>query len=75
MHGATQDCTWGGIECYSRWEPGSTGIVTPGVLLVQSFRSITCFGHAFYMNVALAVMADAGFLGLASVLEHAGHFR
>ena len=48
----------GGIECYSRWEPGRTGMATPGLLLAQSFKSITCFGHAFHMKGALAVMAD-----------------
>ena len=65
----------GGIECYSRWEPGSTGMAMPGFLPAQSFKSITCFGRAFHMKGALAVMADEGFLGLASDLEHAGHFR
>ena len=47
----------------------------PSVLLVQTFKNITCFGRAFHMKGALAVMADEGFLGLASVLEHSGHFR
>ena len=50
-------------------------MATPGVLLAQSFKSITCFGRAFHMKGAFAVMADDGSLGLASVLKHAGHFR
>ena len=66
----------GGIGCYSKWKPGSTGMETPGVLLAQSFKSIACFGRAFHMKGSLAVMADAVFFGeLASVLEHAGRFR
>ena len=27
----------GGIGCHSRWEPESTGMAIPGVLLAQSF--------------------------------------
>ena len=32
----------------------------PGVLLVQTFKRITCFGRAFHVNGVLAVMADGG---------------
>ena len=52
----------GGIGWYSRWKPGRTGMAMPGDLLTQSFKSITCFRHAFHMKGALAVMADE-FLG------------
>ena len=48
----------GGVGCYSRWEFGSAVISTLGVLFVQSFKSITCFGRAFHMKGTLAVMAD-----------------
>ena len=46
----------GGIGCYSRWVPGSTGMA--GVPLVQSLKSIMCFERAIHMIGALAVLAD-----------------
>ena len=55
----------GGIGCCSRWQPGGTGIATPGVLLAQSFQSNTCFGRAFHMKDALAVMTYEGFGGFS----------
>ena len=55
----------GGIGSFSRWETGSTGMATPGVLLAQSFKSITCFGRAFHMKGMLAVMADEVFFGFS----------
>ena len=55
----------GGIGCCSRWEPGSTGMATTGVLLAQSFMNITCFEHAFKLKNALAVMADKVFWGFS----------
>ena len=51
-----------GIGRLFRWEPGSTGLVVPDVLLVQSFKSITCFGRAFHVKGALACLADEVFL-------------
>ena len=51
----------GGIGCYSSWVPGSTGMATPGILPVQSFKNITCFGHAIHMKGTLEVMADGFF--------------
>ena len=44
----------GGIGCYIRWAPRNEGMVTPGAMLAQSFKSITCFGHLFYMKGAIA---------------------
>ena len=65
----------GGIECYMRCVPYCTGMVMPGILLAQSFKSITCFGCATHMKGALAVLAVKVFWGLVSVFMHACHFR
>ena len=54
-----------GIGCCRRWEPGSTGMATPGILLAQSFKSITCFVQAFQVKDATAIMADEVCFGLS----------
>ena len=55
----------GEIGCHSRLEPRSTEMATSGALFAQSFKSITCFGRAFYVKGALAVMADEWFWGFS----------
>ena len=64
-----------GIWRYSRWLLEITGIATSGILFAQSSKSITCFGRAFHMKGALAVLAYNAFWGLVSVLEHAENLR
>ena len=46
-------------------------MAAPGILLAPSFKSMTCFGHAFHVKGELAVMADEGFLGFS---RHFGAF-
>ena len=64
----------GGILCSSRCLPENAGMAKLGVILAQSFKSITCFWRAIHMNEAHEILADKGFLGLACVLEYDGHF-
>ena len=40
----------GGIGYFSILVPGSVGMATPGVLLAQTFKSITRFGSTFHMQ-------------------------
>ena len=72
-YGYTGLCV-GGIFSYSRWEPGSADMASPGDLLTQSFVSITCFVRAIHAKGAIAILSDKGFLGLAGVLGNAEHF-
>ena len=64
LHGTVR----GGIGCYSRWVPGGAGTAMRGILLAQSFKSITCFGRSLHKKSTLVVLADKGFGGLVSVL-------
>ena len=41
--------------------PGSAGMASPGVKLVQSFKSIACLRRALNMKSALTVLADKEF--------------
>ena len=43
--------------------PGSAGMVTPSVLLAQSFMSIAFFGRAIYIEASLAVLTDKRLFG------------
>ena len=58
----------GGIECNSRWMHGIAEIAMPDFPLAQSFRSITCFWHAFHMKGVLVVLEEATFLGISYCL-------
>ena len=58
------DCTGGrdrGEMVYRRWTPGSAGMAMPGVPLDQSFKGITCFGHALHVNGVSAALTEKGF--------------
>ena len=53
----------GGIGCYGKCVPGRAEMVTTGVLLALSYKSITCFKRALHMKGARVVLADKGYYG------------